>query len=385
MKVLVIGGGAAGTAAAWCASQQQAQVTVIHDRAGATALASGACDLNEWGEASIGALSDEVQRVLQDLGCWRLPAQAALVVNAIGQPRWARAADTALLDLAPLAGSRIAVCDLGRFGYDANAWVTTLSASPWARDTNTTFQVVQKCLPAPGAVRANDYDFAALHDDEAQLRVLGDAMSAANHGCRAWLLPPSLGVAQRVRDKLEQRLGVKVGECLSHPGGPAGARFELARDALLERRGIAQRKGQVIGLTANGGSWSARWIDGQGEQSCDADRVIVACGGIVSGGLRLGQPRLDAPGSHAFELSLGLQVALAVGATHVHQVGSLHGIDFSQSGLSLLEKIGVIAPDARIEGRPGLFAAGDVIANGPRSVLGALQSGCLAARYATSI
>lgn len=385
MKVLVIGGGAAGTAAAWCASQQ-AQVTVIHDRAGATALASGACDLHEWGEASNGvALSDEVQRVLQDLGCWRVASQAALVVNAIGQPRWARAADAALLDLAPLAGGRVAVSDFGRYGYDSVAWVTTLSASRWARDTNTTFQVVQNCLPAPGAVRANDHDFAALHDDEAQLRILGDALSDASRGFRAWLLPPSLGVAQRVRDKLEQRLGVTVGECLSHPGGPAGARFELARDALLERRGIAQRKGQVIGLTASAGGWNALWIDGQGEQqSCDADRVIVACGGIVSGGLRLGQPRLDAPGSHAFELSLGLQVPLAVGAARVHHVGSLHGIDFGQSGLSVLEKIGVIAPDARIEGTPGLFAAGDVIANGPRSVLGALQSGCLAARYATS-
>lgn len=389
MKVLVIGGGAAGTAAAWRASQG-AQVTVIHDRAGATELASGACDWQQWGERASDPLPAEVQSVLTDLGCWKVSPQGALLVNATGKPRWARAADAAVLDLAPLAGGRIAVSDLGRLGYDAKAWVATLSASRWARDTNTTFEALD-CLPAPEAVRANDYDFAVLHDDEARVRNLGDALSsantsAANRAFRAWLLPPALGLTQRARDKLEQRLAVKVGECLSQPGGPAGARFERARDALFLARSIAQLRGPVMGLAQTGTSWTARFMEGGHERSIDADRVVLACGGIVSGGLRLGQPRLDEPRAHPFELSLGLQVPLAFSAgPGFDQLGSLHGVDFSQMGLPLLEKIGVIANDTAIDGAPGLFAAGDIVASGPRSVLGALQSGCTAGQRAIAI
>jgi glycerol-3-phosphate dehydrogenase subunit B len=384
VKVLVIGGGAAGTAAAWRASHT-AQVTVVHDRAGATALGVGACDLQHWGAATGGPLPDEVQTLLQDLACWKVATPGALVVNSTGQPRWTRAHDLGLLDLAPLAGARVAVTDLGRLSHDARAWVATLNASAWSRDTRTTFEVVPNCVPAPDAVRTNDYDFAALHDDESQARVLGDVLSGANRGFRAWLLPPSLGVARRVRETLEQRLGVQVGECLSQPGGPAGARFEAARDALFARRGIVQVRGEVVGLTVTATGWSARWVDERGEQVLDAERVVVACGGIVSGGLRLGGPRLDSPESRGFELSLGLQVPLAVGVQRIDQVGSLHGVDFSQGGLSLLEKIGVIAVDTQIEGMSGLFAAGDVIANGVRSVLGALVSGCRAGLHASSI
>jgi hypothetical protein len=330
-------------------------------------------------------LSDEVQRVLRDLGCWNATTQGALVVNATGQPRWARALDAAQLDLAPLAGDRVAVTDLGRFGYDAKAWVATLSASRWARETKTTFEAVD-CFPAPGAVRANDYDFAALHDDEAQLRALGDALSGANRGFRAWLVPPVLGITQRVRDKLEQRLAARVGECLSQPGGPAGARFERARDAMFSKRSVIQHRGPVTALARSGAVWTARWLAGDREQSIDADRVIVACGGIVSGGLRLSRPRLDEPRTHPFELSLGLQVPLAFGAgAGFDQVASLHGLDFSPMGLPLLENVGVIARDTAVQGMPGLFAAGDVVANGPRSVLGALQSGCTAGQRAVSI
>src|SRR5687767_14513449 len=46
--VVVIGAGAAGTAAAWAAARAGASVMVLHDRAGATALYSGALDLVPW-------------------------------------------------------------------------------------------------------------------------------------------------------------------------------------------------------------------------------------------------------------------------------------------------------------------------------------------------
>src|SRR5688500_19879940 len=44
VKILVIGAGAAGTACAWFLGRAGAKVTLVHDRAGATALFSGALD-----------------------------------------------------------------------------------------------------------------------------------------------------------------------------------------------------------------------------------------------------------------------------------------------------------------------------------------------------
>jgi len=384
VRILVIGAGAAGVAAAAHASSGS-QVTVIHGRAGATALNPGACDQKEWGTASNVPLSVDGARVLQELGCWKISDTAALIVSGAGQVRWARAADTALLDLSELAGRRIAVTDLGRWGYDAGAWVATLNASRWAKQTGTRFDAVLECVPAPHAVRVNDYDFAALHDDEGQARSLGDALAAANKGFQAWLLPPSLGIQQPVREKLEQRLGVKVGEGMGETAGPAGARFELARDALFKRQGIACLQGLVTRLVRapDAEVWQATWHDQGGkEHQSQAERVILACGGIVSGGLQLGQARLDEAIGSAFELSVGLQAPMAFGHIRPNQAASWYGVDFTQAGLAVLERVGVIANDTQIPGLLGLFAAGDVIANGSRSVLGALEAGCQAARSA---
>ncbi|MGE3675324.1 MAG: FAD-dependent oxidoreductase, partial [Polyangiaceae bacterium] len=47
-QVLVIGAGVAGVAAAWAARSNGAEVVVVADRAGASELTSGACDLRGW-------------------------------------------------------------------------------------------------------------------------------------------------------------------------------------------------------------------------------------------------------------------------------------------------------------------------------------------------
>lgn len=378
MKIAVVGAGVAGTAAAWRASLQ-AEVIVLHAGAGATALGCGAHDVGAWGACSSEPLGADALRFSGELGCFSVGAAPAVVVTQSGQPRYARAADRAVLDLSKAAGGKVAVSDLGRWGYDARVWARALNESRWAAQTHTHFEALSGMVPAADAVRANDYDFAALHDDEARTRTLGDAL-AKHTGYRALLLPPALGVVEPVHERLRQRLGYEVGECLSLPAGPAGARFELARDALLGRRKVQLLQTRLISLLCGEAGFRLQHESAAGEvHSVEVERVILACGGIVSGGLRLGATRLGDPASFAFEPGWVSSEALPLqlDGRLLERVASLHGFDFDRTGLGALERVAVLADGGAVHGIAGLYAAGQL--QGAGSSLAAVQSGCQAA------
>ena len=63
-RVVVIGAGASGTAAAYAASKLGARVTLITGRPGATSLSSGALD-GDWEGAG-----DEAQAFIDAIGIW---------------------------------------------------------------------------------------------------------------------------------------------------------------------------------------------------------------------------------------------------------------------------------------------------------------------------
>ena len=137
MKVVVVGAGVAGTAAAWAARRAGAEVALVHDRAGASALASGAADWDRW-QAAAGqhALEADAVALASALGYSTDPC---LVCTASGVLRPAQGRDRAVLDLAPLAGRRIGVADLARDDWDAELIARALSSSAWARTTETRF------------------------------------------------------------------------------------------------------------------------------------------------------------------------------------------------------------------------------------------------------
>jgi glycerol-3-phosphate dehydrogenase subunit B len=382
VKVAVVGGGVAGTAAVWQAVRRGAEVVLFHDRPGASALQSGALD-GEGGEGGEGRggqrLDADVLAFVTAFDAWSIGPSPVTIVTDAGVVRSARGADAALLDLTPLAGRRIAVADAPLAGWDADALARAATASRWARDTMTTFDAVPVEAPASAALLP-PFDVAASFNDEAALEQLADRLRAAGGGHEAWLLGPWLGTAAHVAEAVRRRVGKPCGETTSPPGGPVGARFEASRVQLLSSLGVTERRTRAVEVVGEQGQWSLRLAEGVLEGPFSA--VVLALGGVAAGGILLEDPAAGARGR--FRLSIDAPAHLALDGRLIDAYSTLHGVDFSASGLGGLERVGVLADDVRVVGAPGLFAAGDVLAARPRTVLEAVRTGLRAAIAAVS-
>ncbi|HSU41005.1 MAG TPA: FAD-dependent oxidoreductase [Polyangiaceae bacterium] len=400
-RVVVIGAGMAGTAAAFAAARAGAAVVVVHDRAGASALYSGALDLVAWDAEVSAAVATRTQAALADaglaafltaLGVHRLGGTApnGLIATASGVVRPALGADHALLELAPLAGRRVAVADVERDDWDAPLLAKTLGASDWAERTGTTFTPISVRLLRTGYERRiAPYDFAELHDDPARGAALADALNAAGPDADAWLVGPWLGVEPDTVAAIRSRARAPLGETTSPLAGAAGARFERARDRLFMQLGVEVRRGRVGRIAAHGAGWAvelASEVEGTPSE-LSAAAVVLATGGVGAGGVVF---TWRLPGVvRGFELPFAAPVTLALDGEPAAGGGSLYGPSLETKGLGVLERVG-IACDAL--GRPvgnhdpqtGLFVAGDAVAGRPRTMLEAalagLASGNVAAR-----
>jgi anaerobic glycerol-3-phosphate dehydrogenase len=388
--VFVIGAGVAGTAAAWAAARAGAKVSVFSDRAGASALYSGALDLEPWhvsGQAEERALAEdrlladaEVRAFADALGVFRLGR--SLLATREGVVRPALGADSALLDLGPLAGRRVGVFDVERDDWDAALLARGFGASRFAERTGTTFvPVVIKMLRAGHERRISAYDLAALHDGEARLAALAEALHAARAGVDAFLSGPWLGLEPATARALAASVGVPVGETTSKLGGVAGARFERARDRLFGALGIAFSTGRVATVAARGercvvGMGGAEAPGGERELECDG--VVLATGGVAAGGIVFTWD--PERGRRGFELGLAAPVELELDGERLTGFGSLYGVTLEGSGLDVLDRVGIAARaggNLVAIGTDGarLAAAGDCLAGRPRTALRAVLDG----------
>lgn len=382
MKLVVIGAGAAGVAAAWRAAPS-ADVTLVHDTAGATSLYSGAADLLEWDDPRPAPpLDAPVAELAGKL--WRLGDPVCRVATGAGVLRPARGIDPAVLDLAPLAGRHVAVADVGRDAWDAALVARALADSAWALSTNTRFSVVEvaalrrtheRFIPA--------WDFAQLHDDPDRRAWLCERIGRAHSDAEGWLFGPWLGVEPGSAAALHEALGRPVGETTSPPGGAAGTRFERARAALLAEAGVAVVEACARAVAPDGNGWRVELgpaRSGSGaDETLQADAVLLAVGGVAAGGVVLDEPRAGHRGGASFHLSLRAPVRFELAGEELDGVSSLHGVDFEARGLGALARVGVLARGGQVSGQPGLFVAGDALAGAPRTVLEAVRTGISAA------
>jgi glycerol-3-phosphate dehydrogenase subunit B len=378
LKVLVVGAGAAGTAAAWSLSRAGAELTVVHAKAGATSLYSGALDLiAPEPNREHPPLAPEVVAFAAALGGWTLRPGGCRIATRAGVARWASGMDGALLDLTPLAGRSVAVADVERDDWDAALIARALSASEWARSTRTQFSALRVAALKTGAERRTPpFDFAQLHDAPDRGDFLVEKLQRASAAHDAWLVGPWLGVVPETAERLRERLHMPLGESTSPPGGAAGARFDHARDRLLENLGIAVQRESVVSIAAHDDGWHVEFA---GRQKLLADAVVLAVGGMVSGGVRL----LNGVASRtAFKLSLEAPVRFELDGHDLDAPSTLHGIDFQAHGLAALQRIGIATDGVRVQGQAKLFAAGDVVSARPRTVLEAIRAGLAAARAA---
>jgi glycerol-3-phosphate dehydrogenase subunit B len=392
LHVAVIGAGVAGTAAAYAAAAEGAEVTLVGARPGATALGSGAID-----GATSRPFGDDRARVLsffEALDLWEIDAEKCRVATSAGVLREARGRDRAVLDLSRAPSGIVTVADAGRLGWDAASLARAWTGETWAKERGLRFEparlevlrfVDEKSIP--------DVDLAARHDDPERVKWLAARLAEWPELATksALVMGPWLGLRTNAAQELTRLLSLRVGEPLSTPGGVAGLRFELARDALLDRSGVRRMKTRATLVRALDATRVRVELE---SDALEVDAVVLALGGLAAGGITWAPAR----GGHGFELSLECPAPFAIGARQLLASGSPRGPIFEpfawsgRASPSGFERAGVWT-DAEgrardLEGKPlgWLYAAGDVAADAPRTLLEAIRSGIavgtLAARRA---
>ncbi|HXN31388.1 MAG TPA: FAD-dependent oxidoreductase, partial [Polyangiaceae bacterium] len=279
-RVLVVGAGVAGTAAALAAARAGAPVTLVDGGTGASTLATGALDALFWqrAPASPAAIDRAAREALDALGGYVLPDEGARLLTTSGIARPARGHDAALLDVAPLGGARVGVVRCERPGWDAGALARAWGESFEPIDAVVMRYADERVLP--------DADFATRHDDGARLGWLAerlrDALARSGHTIRAIVLPPCLGVERPRARALSELVGVSCGEAIALPGGPSGLRFEQARDRALATAGIERVRGRATSVGRHGDGWRVATEEGR---THEGGAVVLATGGLIGGGI----------------------------------------------------------------------------------------------------
>jgi anaerobic glycerol-3-phosphate dehydrogenase len=377
VKVLVVGAGFAGVAAALAAKRAGAAVTLVHVEAGASELYAGVID------GQLRVASDAQRSLLAELArvlALKLDPRT-IVASREGVVRSAAGCDRSLLDLAPLAGKRVALVDAGRDDWDAELLARAFSESAWARASGTRFEVVALDLLEKGYQRRiSAYDFATGFERAERPAWLAQVLKS-RRGHDAWLFGPWLGVRQELASQLQTAVGVPVGEVTSGPGGVAGARFSIRRDSLLVALPVEVVVQSVVSVSAGKAGVSVKLDDGR---QLSGDALVVASGGFVSGALEL-RGALSGAEPAGFELSITGLPAVQLRGELVHPVSSLYGVDFAARGRAILERVGLpVTPQGQVVGAPRVFAAGDVTAAETPSVGHALLSGLTAGAAAAA-
>jgi glycerol-3-phosphate dehydrogenase subunit B len=394
-RVVVVGAGIAGTGAALAATRAGAQATIVDGGTGASTLATGAIDAEPWETSGPAApLPAGVCAVLDALASHRTPSGGARLVTTAGIVRPARGYDAALLDVAPVARGHVAVVGCARWDAAAlaRAWSGAGERSTGARASeparSTRFTVVEAAILRLADERAMpDADFAARHDDEARLgwmaERLRDALSRTDARFDALVLPPALGVDRARADALSKLVGLPCGEAMALPGGPSGLRFEASRDRALARAAVHRVQSRATRVGRVAGGWC---VEADGGDPIVADALVVATGGLVGGGLAY-TPSDAMPSSvlppyarPTFHATLDAPFMIGAHGRVLELPGSLYGVapesiawPFVPEG-STFERAGVLCEaDGRVA--EGLYVAGEIVADAPRTWLAALASG----------
>lgn len=266
-KVVVVGQGIAGTAAAWRAAELGAAVTVVAAGAGASTLASGALDHTPWedlvraarttgAEPACGPLDEGVFAFAEALGSWRIPRAGdpmARLATLAGRTRPSRGHDLSLLDLAAIPSGTVAVPRASRAAWDADSLATFWNDDPFVRARGLRFAPIDVALLRyEGEDRIADADLAARHDDPARVAWLAqrlrDAFAREKLAPAAVILGPWLGASAPCAADLTARLGIPAGEALTGAGSPAGLRFARAAGRLLARAQVRVLAARVLAI-----------------------------------------------------------------------------------------------------------------------------------------
>ncbi len=384
-QVIVVGAGIAGTAAAVAASRAGSTVTLLDGGTGASTLWTGALDFDEG--PLLEAIPREVFAFLETLRGYALAPGTRLVTTS-GVLRAAAGRDAALLDVSATAAERIGVIACDRPGWSARSLASAWGDRFEALEATVLRHTDERVIP--------DADFAERHDDPARLEWFGtrlaEAVARGGRTFGALVVPPCLGVRESRASELTARVGIPCGEAIGLPGGPAGLRFESARDRVLREARVDHRKARAISVEPSGASWRVT----TSEEVLDAAAVVVAAGGLLGGGIAYGPPDgrafagAQGPPFPALRTTLACPLDVGVGGRKLEAALSAFGAPPERllgpaAGQPALERAGVLVDAGGRSPHRGLLAAGDVVADLPRTWLGALARGLRAGTAAAQV
>lgn len=264
--VLVIGGGAAGVAAARAAHEAGASVALVADGGGASTLGSGVV----WGAArdpfTAWATGD----------AWRLGGRYVTVAG------W-------LVEGA--AGALRSLLDVGALGPGGTPGVLDLATHPsWsARLVAQTLGARVVAAPDDAPAGQTFREVAASFDREGAAEAFARSLGNRCEGLSALLMPPVLGLSRLdVAARLSAVLGIPVGEAAGAAGDPPGLRALRALRrwlpdgvAVIHDRATV-KPGRLPSLVFRSG------------RLAKARSVVLATGGLVGGGLVFEESLRDA-------------------------------------------------------------------------------------------
>ncbi|MBW2524964.1 MAG: FAD-dependent oxidoreductase [Deltaproteobacteria bacterium] len=403
--VVVAGAGIAGTAAAYAAATRGSDVRLFDPALGSSCLWGGAVDDRPWEQVArasevldaaplAGPVPLQVEAFVDALGVWEMPPAGRPLVRLAteaGRVRAARGREAGLLDLSALpVGARIVLPRIVRDEWDAVALARSLTADGYARVRRLRFEPVDaKLLLMVGEERIGATDLARRHDAPHRLRWLLERLHEMLRRERdegrqvdAVLMGAWLGVDVPRAAEISDALGVAVGEIMAGMGNAAGMRFEAARNRLLSSLGVTRERQAVRSVERRGESLRVFPAE---DDPFDARAVVLAIGGLAGGGVLYDPPECHTPddgpaaGRAAFGLSVDAPVSLRAQGEPLAIVSSSHGPALDDTAWpsdpdpGLLEAVGIACdgPGAA----PGIYAAGDVVADRPRTRLQAVFSG----------
>lgn len=379
--VVVVGSGAAGTAAALAAREAGARVTLVRGRTGATSLGCGALDVSGLRPPAARGSGDDVAGVpsleLFALGPCRLATSAGTLRDAAGRNR-------ALADLGATKGP-VLVARVAHPAWDADAL-----AAAWSEEDSRGFVARDVGLVMHTEERVMQHaELAALHDDPARLARAAERIRAAlgaGGELSAVVLPPWLGVEQPRSAELAALVGLPCGEALVPFDGPSGLRFERARNRYLQNANVTTVAGMVDRVASSG-----RCTVEVGGATLEADAVVLATGGLLGAieytpGDAADARAIPPPGHAPFALAYDAPVTLGRDGRPLVVPGSIFGVPpesltWPARGTPALESVGILA-GADLRAAPNVYVCGDAVEGRPRTMLAALATGAAAGRAA---
>jgi anaerobic glycerol-3-phosphate dehydrogenase len=367
IDVAVLGGGAAGIAAARAAHDAGvARIALVAPDAGATEMSAG------WIAGDVG----DAPAWLPEAGL-RAPGNHAFATVGGAVVRAASGLPS-LLDLAALPEGALGVVDL----VAGPAWAPDLVARALGEALGREARVVGA---GAGARRGETPgELARALDSAGVAEALAESLRAGARGCAALLFPPVLGLARDdVYARLTRALGLVVGEAGGMPGDPPGVRLARALARVVPAAVVRVAARATVEAGPEG-----RARVRAGEQVFEARAVVLATGGLASGGLRfeamMKEPCAGAPVWLSREdggmvlpapsADRGMDPApLFAPDAHGHVAALGAGVRLTVDGR-------VAGPDGRSALHPWLFAAGAVVAGG-RAPYGFPLAGALAAGH----